>query len=93
MALPGSHLYKKAIIEGRKLPKTYAGFSFHSYETLPLSNKFLTSAEILRFRDEAFIDYYTYLPFLDKIEKKYGKIARMNIEEMTKIRLSRKILE
>lgn len=92
MALPGSQLYKKAVIEGHKLPEDYAGYSFHAYNTQPLPTEHLKPEEILRFRDEAFIKYHNYLPFLEKIEKKYGIIARDNIEKMTKVRLKRKIL-
>ena len=34
-----------------------------------------------------------YEPFLNKIEKKFGKKSVDNIKEMTKIKLIRKILE
>ena len=33
MALPGSQLYKTALDNKVKLPETYEGFSFHSFET------------------------------------------------------------
>jgi radical SAM superfamily enzyme YgiQ (UPF0313 family) len=52
MALPGSKLYKDAIMNGTKLPATYEGFSFHSYDTIPLPTAHLTPAEILEFRDK-----------------------------------------
>jgi anaerobic magnesium-protoporphyrin IX monomethyl ester cyclase len=92
MALPGSRLYKDAVDAGLDLPKDYSGYSFHSYDTLPLPTDELSPAEILKFRDDAWLKYHTYEPFLEKIEKKYGKIARENIEEMSKITLKRKIL-
>lgn len=92
MALPGSQLYSDARSQGLELPADYAGYSFHSYNTKPLPTFSLAPEEILRFRDEAFVKYHTHLPFLEKIESKYGTIARRNIEEMTKIRLKREIL-
>ena len=92
MALPGSQLYKNAMVKGYKLPENYAGYSFHAYNTQPLPTEHLTPEEILRFRDDAFTKYHTYPPFLEKIEEKYGKIAKDNIEKMTKIKLKRKIL-
>lgn len=92
MALPGSQLYKDAREEGIPLPDDYSGYSFHSYDTLPLPNESLTAAEVLKFRDEAFTTYHTYEPFLNRLEEKYGSIARNNVEEMTKIKLVRKIL-
>ncbi len=92
MALPGSQLYKEALQEGTKLPNTYEGYSFHSFETLPLPTEKLSAADIILLRDEAFNKYHTYKPFLNIIEKKFGKKAAENIVEMTKIKLKRKIL-
>jgi radical SAM superfamily enzyme YgiQ (UPF0313 family) len=92
MALPGSQLYKEAKIKKISLPSNYEGYSFHSYETLPLPTEKLTAAEILKLRDDAFIRYHTYSPFLKLINKKFGSKAAENIIEMTKIKLKRKIL-
>ena len=47
MALPGSELYKIALAKGHKLPEDYQGYSFHSYDTVPLPTEKLTSKEIL----------------------------------------------
>tara|TARA_R110000824_G_scaffold400651_2_gene608695 strand:- start:6820 stop:8349 length:1530 start_codon:yes stop_codon:yes gene_type:complete len=92
MALPGSLLYREALDAGHELPSDYAGYSFHSYNTKPLPTEYLEPHEILRFRDEAWHDYHTSEKFLDRIEERYGTIARNNILEMTKIKLKRKIL-
>ena len=92
MALPGSQLYKNAIEKKQKLPDSYEGYSFHSYETLPLTTDTLTAEEILEYRDKSFKNYHTYNFFLKKIKEKFGKKASENIVEMTKIRLKRKIL-
>ena len=91
MALPGSLLYKNAIDNGIPLPDSYEGYSFHSYETLPLPTEELSAKEIITLRDEAFDKYHNYKPFLKLIEKKFGKKAAQNIVEMTKIKLKRKI--
>jgi len=92
MALPGSLLYREALTAGHELPSDYAGYSFHSYNTKPLPTEYLEPHEILRFRDEAWHDYHTSEKFLDRIEERYGTIAKDNILEMTKIKLKRKIL-
>ena len=92
MALPGSLLYKMALQQGHKMPDTYEGYSFHSYNTQPLPTEALSPAQILEFRDNAWLEYHTHPPFLDKVEVKYGLDARKNIEDMTKIKLRRKIL-
>ena len=47
MALPGSQLYKKALEKKYKLPDSYEGYSFHSYETQPLPTETLKPEEIL----------------------------------------------
>ena len=73
MALPGSYLYKKALEEGNQLPDTYEGFSFHSYETLPLPTEKLSAKEIITLRDEAFNQYHNHKPFLNLIEKNLEK--------------------
>ena len=93
MALPGSQLYKDAIKNGVELPSTYEGYSFHGYDTLPLSTEQLTASEILEFRDKAFDEYHSYLPFLERIRNKFGQIAVDNIKEMLKIKLKRKIVK
>ena len=91
MALPGSFLYKDALKKGIKLPESYEGYSFHSYETLPLPTEKLSAKEVITLRDEAFNKYHNHKPFLQLIEKKFGKKAAENIIEMTKIKLKRKI--
>ena len=73
MALPGSQLYKNALDKKYKLPDSYEGYSFHSYETQPLPTETLRPDEILEYRDKSFINYHTQKPFLDKIEKNLGK--------------------
>ena len=92
MALPGTLLYKQAIQNKQKLPDDFQGYSFHSYHTYPLSTEYLTSQEILKFRDDSFIKYHESQCFLDKISSKYGDTAVKNIQNMTKIKLKRKIL-
>jgi anaerobic magnesium-protoporphyrin IX monomethyl ester cyclase len=93
MALPGSQLYKDAITKNKIIPDTYESFSFHSYDTQPLSNENLTVQQILKFRDDAFEDYHSHLPFIERIKNKFGNFAVENIQQMLEIKLKRKILE
>jgi radical SAM superfamily enzyme YgiQ (UPF0313 family) len=92
MPLPGSKLYRDALLAGHDLPKKYTEYSFHSYDTNPVPNENLTSEQILRFRDEAYTQYHTSTKFLDKIRSKYGQPAVDNIIENTRIKLKRKYL-
>lgn len=93
MALPGSALYKEAIEKNIALPKTYEGYSFHAYDTLPLPTKYLTPAQILKFRDDCYHEYHTNEKFLKRIQNKFGSKAKDSIVEMSKIRLKRRIIE
>ena len=93
MALPGSKLYKDAISKGIKVPNSYEGYSFHSYDTTPLPTESLSAAEILKLRDEKFNEYHSNPKFLKRIEERFNKEAAENILEMTKIKLKRKIIE
>ena len=91
-ALPGSPMYYRAQREGWALPTSYEGFAFLSYESQPLPTKYLSSAEVLKFRDDAWQTYFTNPTYLNLVDKKFGATERQNIEEMAKIRLKRKIL-
>ena len=76
MALPGSQLYIDAKKNNIPLPNSYEGYSFHAFETLPLPTEKLSAKEILKLRDDAFIKYHNYEPFLNLIEKKFGNIRK-----------------
>jgi len=92
MALPGSPLHVRAIKEGWKLPTTPEGFAFLSYESEPLPTKYCTSAEVLKFRDDAWHTYFTNPAYLDLVEKRFGLQQRKNVEELASIKLKRKLL-
>ncbi len=90
MALPGSQLYSDALKKGIKLPEEYNEFSFHSYETVNLPTEKLSAYKILKLRDEKFYEYHKNSNFLNKIEKKFGINAKLNILEMLKVKIKRK---
>ena len=92
MALPGSPLYMEAKNNGWDLPETFEEFAFLSYDCKPLRTKTLSGAEVLKFRDDAWHTYFSHKPFLELVENKFGIQSRQNVEEMSKIRLKRKIL-
>lgn len=91
-ALPGSPLYNVAKANGWKLPDSYAGYAFLSYDCLPLPTKHLSAAEVLKFRDMAWQKYFTNPTYLDLVQNKFGLEQRRNIEALANIRLRRKIL-
>ncbi|UZE28347.1 B12-binding domain-containing radical SAM protein [Pseudomonas asplenii] len=91
-ALPGSPMNRIAREEGWKLPSSYEGYAFLSYECEPLPTKHLSAAQVLKFRDEAWQRYFTNPTYLSLVEKKFGATQRLNIEDMTRIKLRRKLL-
>lgn len=91
-ALPGSPMYHYALQQGWELPSDYEGYAFLSYESLPLRTKHCTSAEVLAFRDAAWQTYFTNPDYLKLVEQKFGAQERSNVEEMSAIRLKRKLL-
>lgn len=91
-ALPGSPMYHIARKNGWELPDSYEGYAFLSYESQPLPTKYLSSAEVLRFRDAAWQSYFTNPEYLNLVEMKFGLQERKNVEDMSSIPLKRKIL-
>jgi radical SAM superfamily enzyme YgiQ (UPF0313 family) len=87
-AYPGTELYKN--IEEPKSWKTYA---LYGYDCVPMGTRYLTPKEVLKFRDEAFINYYGRSDYQRMIEKKFDPETKEHIIRMLKIPLKRKLLE
>ena len=92
MAYPGSPLYLESKKKNIILPKTYSGYSQHSYDTQNLPSANLSASEILAFRDKAWNKYHTNLKYLKLLESKFGMNAINNLKATTKIKLKRKLL-
>lgn len=92
MCLPGSPLYLQAKNDGKKLPDTFAGYGFLSYDCQPNSTEYLTAAEVLKFRDNHVEKYFKRPEYLSMIENKFGKNAVDSINKLYSIKLKRKIL-
>jgi anaerobic magnesium-protoporphyrin IX monomethyl ester cyclase len=93
MAYPGSPLYTMAVNNRWALPERWSGFSQHSLDCTPLPTEKVTAAEVLRFRDEAFHNYFENPRYLNMVESKFGMETRRHIEGMSKMRLRRALLE
>ena len=92
MAYPGSPLYLESKKKNIILPKTYSGYSQHSYDTQNLPSANLSASEILAFRDKAWNKYHTNSKYLKLLESKFGMNAINNLKATTKIKLKRKLL-
>jgi anaerobic magnesium-protoporphyrin IX monomethyl ester cyclase len=90
MAYPGSQLYSLAIKEGWPLPEKWSGYSQHAVDTLPLPTKYLSGAEVLRFRDHAFQVYFTSPRYLEMINRKFDSATAQHIQQMASHQLERK---
>lgn len=91
-ALPGSPMYYIAKRNGWKLPESYGGYAFLSYDCQPLPTKYVSASDVLRFRDNAWHTYFSNPCYLELVERKFGHTERANVEAMTKIKLRRKLL-
>lgn len=98
MAYPGSQLHRDfSAANPEALPENngigWIGYSQHAYETFNLPTENLKNHEILRFRDEAFLKYFTNKDYLAKMTKKFGDPFTQEMDKMLSIKLKRKILE
>jgi anaerobic magnesium-protoporphyrin IX monomethyl ester cyclase len=93
MAYPGSRLYETALQLHWELPESWSGYSQHAYDAKPLPTKHLAAAEVLRFRDAAFQEYFTNARYLDMVAQRFGLETRRHLEAMTQHKLRRKLLE
>jgi hypothetical protein len=69
-ALPGSPMYHIAKKNGWQLPDSFEGYAFLSYESQPLPTKYLSSADVLAFRDSAWHEYFTNQRYLNLVEQR-----------------------
>ena len=90
-AFPGSPLYDEMKEKGIELPTNYLGYAQMSKEFKPLPTKYLKAEDVLRFRDNAFSEYFKNLPYLSMMKEKFGKDVVKEIQNMTKITLERNI--
>jgi radical SAM superfamily enzyme YgiQ (UPF0313 family) len=95
MAYPGSQLYQIAGEKGWPLPSDaggpgWLGYSQHAYETLPLPTNHIGADEVLAFRDEAFMRYFTDAGYLGMIGQKFGQDAVDHLNRMTSHTLKRR---
>lgn len=99
MAYPGSALHKDTAIKNPELLPEYPGnpgwigYSQHAYETFNLPTAALRNSEILKFRDEAFEQYFSNSNFIQRMTAKFGPKFKNEMDRMLSIKLKRKIIE
>jgi len=92
LAYPGSQLYLWAAKQKGYVPDKWEAFSQHGFETQPLPTKHLSPEQVLKFRDEAFVRYFSNERFLNMITDKFENMTRDHLEKMLKIKVKRGLL-
>lgn len=93
MALPGTPLYREAVKNAIPIPDTWSGYSFHSYDCLPLPTKHCTAREVIAFRDSAWLSTTLNPDYLALVAEKFGPNQVLALQEQSKIKLKRRLLE
>lgn len=93
MAYPGSQLYTQLSQTNIQLPASWDAYSQYSPDIIPLPTKYLTPAEVLQFRDNAFIEYYSNPEYLSMMGRKFGEDTVIQIKELLTHKLERKLLQ
>lgn len=97
MAYPGTTDYLEARKRGIELPGDegvpggWTAYSHHSWYTLPQSTEQLSSAEVLRARDDAFHEYFTNPSYISSVGRNLGPEAVAHLRRMTKHKIPRRL--
>ena len=73
MAYPGTELHRQAKQKGYPLPEKWGQYGFFAPDALPMRNKHVSAEAILKFRDAAFVDYFSSDRYLSMIHKTFGE--------------------
>lgn len=87
-AYPGSALHKEAARRGDKLPESpggpgWIGYSQHAYEAFPLGTRTLSRENVLDFRDQAFLTYFTDPSYLAMLKTTFDQATVDHVKKMT----------
>jgi len=72
MPYPGTRFYDLALEKGYALPEKWGQYGFFAPDALPMRNERLTSEDILRFRDNAFKEYFDSERYQNMIGETFG---------------------
>lgn len=94
MPYPGSQLYEECVRDGIELPDTWLGYTQLGYECHPMATKYLTSKEVLAFRDEAFDRFFENNDiWFCSTREKFGEEPVAIVKGMLEHKLKRRLLE
>lgn len=89
VAYPNTKLYTEMKERGINLPTDWTEYAQLNKRFKPLPTKTLTRKQVLEFRDEAFMTYFTNDKYLSMMKTKFGIQVLNEIEKMTSINIER----
>lgn len=93
-AYPGTPLYNRYLKDGKiSEPKEWAEYSLYGYDCKPCPTAHLISAEVLKWRDDKYVEYYKRPEYLAMILKRYGLSTMEHVKMMAEQHLPRRICE
>lgn len=93
MPYPGSQLYEDCVRDGVELPDTWLGYTQLGYECHPMATKYLSSKEVLAFRDQAFDQFFENNDaYFENIRNKFGEEPVSLVKGMLRHKLKRRLL-
>lgn len=93
-AYPGTPLYEKYVRSNIITePSNWAEYSLYGYDCKPCPTKYLTREEVLRWRDDKYIEYYKRKEYLSMMEKRFGAVTKDHVFAMAQQHLTRKLYE
>lgn len=72
MPYPGTRFYEIALEKGYALPEKWGQYGFFAPDALPMRNEHLSAEDILRFRDNAFNEYFHGERYQSMVRGKFG---------------------
>lgn len=72
-AYPGTRLHEISVQKGYPLPEKWGQYGFFAPDALPMRNEHLSAEEIVRFRDNAFNEYFNSERYQNMIAEKFGQ--------------------
>uniref|UniRef100_A0A6M3KX86 Putative radical SAM superfamily protein n=1 Tax=viral metagenome TaxID=1070528 RepID=A0A6M3KX86_9ZZZZ len=90
---PNTKIRALAVERGWDVACTPQEFAQMGYEFKPLQTEFLSSAEVLAYRDWAWSIYHNREGYWDRIGHVFGEQAREEIKNTSRIEIKRKVLD
>ena len=75
MAYPGTRLYDELVAGGVEMPREWSAYGHYSSNSRPLSTKYVDWKDVVRFRDAAFVEYFSDSTYQAILAKRFGEDA------------------